>query len=216
MTLVFVVACLFLSLIGAGFLQWVIPRLARESEQGALDVFARAIEMRAPGWRGRTEAGVDLAITVAETLQWEDRAIHRLEQVATLRFLGLCSVPFQALNVRGRGAWTEEDHLAYANHSEQGASILARMPHLAHMAPILRSAPKSFQDAPKAPAEARLLKLVDAYLDMESEHGSLFALDHITRRAGELYDPTFSRALVAILAEDVESHLEFEHSADMD
>jgi response regulator RpfG family c-di-GMP phosphodiesterase len=130
-----------------------------------------------------------------------------LEMAATLRDIGLCSVPYALMNDRDRTTWTPAEALAYDRHGEVSGAMLELVPRLAHLAPIVRNHHTDFASREpvsgvlrsQIPLEAFILGAVTAYVRCADLQGPLLARDMLKTDAGTAYEPQVVEALLRVL-----------------
>jgi len=184
-----------------------LPRISQTQYREAMQAFATAAELRFPSHRGLSVRVSRLSIAVGIEMGLNRRRLLDLEMAATLRDIGLCSVPYALLNERDRDEWTLDEAFAYDRHGEVSGSMLELVPRLSHLAQIVRNHHTEFASGEpvngaarsQIPLEAFILGAVTAYLRSEDLQGSFLAREALMSKAGTAYEPRVVDALLRVL-----------------
>lgn len=184
-----------------------LPNISQKQHREAMQAFATAVELRFPSHRGLSERVSRLSITVGIEMGLNRRRLLDLEMAATLRDIGLCSVPYALMNERDREGWTPTETAAYDRHGEVSSAMLELVPRLSHLAPIVRNHHADFASREpvsgvlrsQIPLEAFILGAVTAYLRSADLQGSFLAREALTSEAGTTYQPHVVEALLRVL-----------------
>lgn len=184
-----------------GLIWYVLKLIPHEMELRYLDsfrAFSRAVELRFSRVSGQTDQVRRLSRMVGHKLGLGAKEVSRLEAAAMLRDLGLCAIPYRLLNRLPADRWTEVEAEQFAAHPEIGATMLEMIPSLKEIAPIVREQ----QIAEATRMEARILRVVSAYVRIRAEQGPDAALQRLRSPDGG-FDPQIVEALASMLVSTV-------------
>lgn len=185
----------------SGVLLWIawryLPERHLDQQQSLLQVFSTAIELRFPSQEGLTDRVVSLSAAVALELGLSRRAVVQIEQAARLRDVGLCAIPWKLVNERPEGDWSEAERATYDRHTEVSGAMLELVPSIRDLAPIVRHHHAPY--APDLPLASRIIAVVDAYVSVDRQQGSLLARAHIIGGKASMYDPVVVEACLRVL-----------------
>ncbi|HLK17185.1 MAG TPA: HD domain-containing phosphohydrolase [Fimbriimonadaceae bacterium] len=184
-----------------------LPRVAEKKYREAMLAFSTAVELRFPSHRGLSDRVSRLSVAVGMELGLSRKRLLDLELAATLRDIGLCSVPYALMNERPRQTWSAEELRTYDRHGEVSGAMLELVPRLAHLAPIVRNHHTEFASAEpvsgvlrsQIPLEAFILSAVTEYVRSANLQGQLLARETLSMEAGTKHDPRVVQALLRVL-----------------
>src|SRR4051794_11374896 len=175
--------------------------------QAAVDVLVSGVDLR-DGYTGRhSDAVATLTRNVARRPGGSARALRVLDLAARLHDVGKLCVPDAVLHKPG--PLDEEEWAAMRRHAETGADMLARVPGLERVAPIVRAHHERWDgrgypdglEEEDIPFGSRLIGACDAFEAMTSKRPYRDALN-VTEALGELaagagtqFDPEVVAAL---------------------
>jgi HD-GYP domain-containing protein (c-di-GMP phosphodiesterase class II) len=187
-------------------------RELRRLEMAAGNVSALLVALAARD--GYTEqhstAVVDLALAVGRRLGLDSAALADLEHAALLHDIGKIGVPDAILGKPGTLDATE--WVEMRRHPQIGEAIVASMPALSHLAPVIRAEHERWDGGGypdglvgrQIPLAARIVFACDAYHAMISDRPYRAALPReeaiaeIERNAGTQFDPDAAAATIAV------------------
>jgi len=159
----------------------------------------------------RTEKLVALSGELAYRMGLEGEAAEQVELLARLRDLGKLALPGELLDKTGE--LTADERAELTEHPILAANIVAGVPELAHLAPLLEAQAERWDglgypsgiEGERIPLSCRIVFVCDAYLAMTSDrpyrpavlHG--VALAAIRANAGSQFCPRSAAALLEIL-----------------
>jgi HD-GYP domain-containing protein (c-di-GMP phosphodiesterase class II) len=176
-----------------------LTRLADERESATEPTHARAV------------AG--LAREVAVRVGLDDLAVVRTYLAALLHDVGKIAVA-DAVFAKP-GALEPEEWREVVAHADYGARVLARIPALAHVAPLVGAHHERWDGSgyphglrgDEIPVEARIIAVADTYVSMLSERphrsarSKTSALTGVWRESGKLFDPEIVTAFLLVAGE---------------
>jgi response regulator RpfG family c-di-GMP phosphodiesterase len=178
------------------------------SQVGAL---MAALEAR-DGYTGEhSEEVVTLALSIAEQLGVDDPLLSDVETAARLHDVGKIGIADAILRKPSR--LDQAEWAAMRRHPEIGERIVASMPGLAHLAPVIRAEHerwdgRGYPDGLRGdviPLVSRVLLVSDAWHAMTSDRpyrsamGRDVALEELRRGAGSQFCPASAAAALALL-----------------
>jgi response regulator RpfG family c-di-GMP phosphodiesterase len=196
-------------------------QIAREEEHaasrrdavmtGQVGALMAALEAR-DGYTGEhSEEVVRLALSIAEELCVDEPALGDVETAARLHDIGKIGIADAILRKPSR--LDECEWAEMRRHPEIGERIVASMPGLAHLAPVIRAEHerwdgRGYPDGLRGeaiPLVSRVLLVSDAWHAMTSDRpyrsamGREVALEELRHGAGSQFCPTAAAAAVALL-----------------
>jgi HD-GYP domain-containing protein (c-di-GMP phosphodiesterase class II) len=178
----------------------------------AVRALLAALEARDSYSGDHSRAVADLALATAVALGLDDDEAREVEQVVLLHDIGKVAVPDDVLRKRGELTGTERELVE--THPVVGASIVASIPSLAHLAPAVRAEHERWDGsgypdglaAEAIPIASRICYASDAYHAMTSDRpyrprlSAEAARAELERAAGTQFDPGVVRAMLEVLA----------------
>lgn len=172
-----------------------------------MQAFSTAVELRFPAHRGLSERVSRLSVAVGQELGLGRQRLLDLEMAATLRDIGLCSIPYALMNERHPESWSAAEALSYERHGEVSAAMLELVPRLSHLAPIVRNHHIEFASGElvsgvlrsQIPLEAFILSAVTAYVRSADLQGLFLAREALIAEAGIEHEPRVVEALLRVL-----------------
>jgi response regulator RpfG family c-di-GMP phosphodiesterase len=188
----------------------VVPSRTEARIEESARAFSKALELRFPVQKGVTARVCNLCMRLAHELGMPPERTTGLRLAAELRDIGLCAVPHRVLNEKPVSEWTQSERRLYHRHPELGASMLAHLPALKHIAGIVRchhapfgeGADPTFPSGKALPIESRILKVASEYAWFERCEGKEIALAAIENGAGTKYDPALVSGLRRVLTSE--------------
>jgi putative nucleotidyltransferase with HDIG domain len=173
-------------------------------------VISDAVEMQDAYTANHAEEVGDLAVAVGERMGIEGVELDRLRYGALLHDVGKIGIPAEIL--RKPGPLTPEERARMDEHTAIGARMLERIPFLAPVAPLVRSAHERHDGGGYAGAEiprgAMVIATCDAFHAMTSDRSYRKAMSQADAEAelransGTQFEPGVVTALLAELAGD--------------
>ncbi len=175
-------------------------------------VISDAVEMQDAYTANHAEEVGDLAVAVGERMGIEGVELDRLRYGALLHDVGKIGIPAEIL--RKPGPLTAEERARMDEHTAIGARMLERIPFLAPVAPLVRSAHErhdggGYPDGlagTEIPRGAMVIATCDAFHAMTSDRSYRKAMSHADAEAelransGTQFEPGVVSALLAELA----------------
>jgi response regulator RpfG family c-di-GMP phosphodiesterase len=187
-------------------------RRRRSAVAGAeVTALLAALEARDGYTEQHSHAVVDLAVAVAAELRAAEPALEDIERAALLHDIGKIGISDAVL--RKPAPLDEAEWLEMRRHPAVGARIVASMPGLAHLAPLIRAEHERWDGCgypdglwgEAIPLASRIVFACDAYHAMTSNRPYRRALPgrvataELRRGAGKQFCPQTVDALVAVL-----------------
>jgi putative nucleotidyltransferase with HDIG domain len=177
-----------------------------------IGVISDAVEMQDSYTANHANEVAELSVRVGERLGIDGVELDRLRYAALLHDVGKIGIPAEIL--RKPGPLTPEERLRMDEHTAIGARMLERIPFLAPVAPLVRSAHErqdgqGYPDglaSDEIPRGAMVIATCDAFHAMTSDRPYRAALTLIEAEAelransGTQFDPAVVTALLAELA----------------
>ncbi len=174
-------------------------------------VLADAVELQDAYTADHANEVADLAVSVGERMGVSGAELDRLRYGALLHDVGKIGVPGEIL--RKPGPLTPAERERMDQHTAIGAHMLERIPFLAPVAPLVRSAHERFDGGgypdglvgEEAPRGAMIIAACDAFHAMTSNRSYRRAMAHeeavreLEANSGTQFDPLVVEALVAEL-----------------
>jgi HD-GYP domain-containing protein (c-di-GMP phosphodiesterase class II) len=171
---------------------------------------AQTIELRDPLTAGHAERVTRYALLLAEALKLPRHVRRQIETGGRLHDIGKIGIRDAVLRKEGRLSDEEFEHMK--SHTVKGAAILAAIPDLAPVLPIIRNHHERWDGrgypdrlvGQEIPLASRLVAVADSFDAMTSNRpyrSSLSvdeAFDQLRRGAGSQFDPDCSRAFLAL------------------
>jgi putative nucleotidyltransferase with HDIG domain len=179
-----------------------------------IGVISDAVEMQDSYTANHANEVAELALAVGERMGIEGVELERLRYGALLHDVGKIGIPAEIL--RKPGPLTPEERVRMDEHTAIGARMLERIPFLAPVAPLVRSAHErhdggGYPDGLRGdeiPLGAMVIATCDAFHAMTSDRSyrkamSLEAAEaELRANAGTQFEPEVVAALLAELAGD--------------
>ncbi len=176
-----------------------------------LGVLADAVELQDAYTADHANQVAELAVRVGERMGIAGAELDRLRYGALLHDVGKIGVPGELL--RKAGPLTREERAKMDTHTAIGARMLERIPFLAPIAPLVRSAHERVDgggypdglSGGEIPRGAMIIATCDAYHAMTSDRsyrkaiGKDAATGELLANAGAQFDPAVVDALIAEL-----------------
>ncbi|HEX6601703.1 MAG TPA: HD domain-containing phosphohydrolase, partial [Solirubrobacterales bacterium] len=176
-----------------------------------IGVLADAVEMQDAYTGEHSNEVAELAVKVGERLGMNGVELERLRYGALLHDVGKIGIPGELL--RKPGALTAEERERINQHTAIGARMLERIPYLAPVAPLVRSAHErhdggGYPDGiagEEIPRGAMVIATCDAFHAMTSDRSYRpampreRAIEELRRYSGSQFDPAVAEALIAEL-----------------
>jgi putative nucleotidyltransferase with HDIG domain len=177
-----------------------------------LGVIADAVELQDPYTADHANEVAGLAVRVGERLGVGGSELDRLRYGALLHDVGKIGVPGELL--RKPGPLSPNERTRMEAHTAIGARMLERIPFLAPVAPLVRSAHERFDGGgypdglagEQIPRGAMIIATCDAWHAMTSDRPYRKAMPHdaaiaeLRAGAGTQFDPNVVEALIAELS----------------
>jgi HD-GYP domain-containing protein (c-di-GMP phosphodiesterase class II) len=184
-----------------------LPREMDEQYRESLQAFSTAVELRFPSHRGLSQRVATLSKEVGNRMGLSRKLLADLEMAARLRDVGLCAIPYKMVNDRSPHSWTAEEEHAYERHSEISGAMLELVPHLNHLAPIVRHHHVEFATdeavseilRSQVPLESFILNAVSAYVWTERLEGPQSARAQLRDGSGTKFEPKVVATLLQVL-----------------
>ncbi len=176
-----------------------------------LGVIADAVELQDPYTADHANEVAELAVAVGRRLGIDGPELDRLRYGALLHDVGKIGVPGELL--RKPGPLSANERKRMDAHTAIGARMLERIPFLAPVAPLVRSAHEHFDGggypdglaSAEIPRGAMIIATCDAFHAMTSDRPYRKAMNHraaiveLRANAGAQFDPEVVAALIAEL-----------------
>jgi putative nucleotidyltransferase with HDIG domain len=176
-----------------------------------LGVIADAVELQDPYTADHANEVAELAVCVGQRMGVTGAELDRLRYGALLHDVGKIGVPGELL--RKPGPLSPNERVRMDAHTAIGARMLERIPFLAPVAPLVRSAHERFDGrgypdglaGAEIPRGAMIIATCDAFHAMTSDRpyrkamGREPAIAELRAGAGTQFDPDVVRALIAEL-----------------
>ena len=177
-----------------------------------IGVLADAVELQDAYTADHANEVAELAVTVGRRLGMEGAELERLRYGALLHDVGKIGVPGEIL--RKPGPLDADERTRMDEHTAIGARMLERIPFLAPVAPLVRSAHERFDGGgypdglagEEIPRGAMVIATCDAYHAMTSDRSYRRAMSRhealaeLRAHAGTQFDPDVAAALIAELS----------------
>lgn len=194
-----------------------LPGDAADAGSATVSLLA-ALASHDPGTASHTRGVVALALRVADRLGLTGSDREDLEHVARLHDIGKLAIPRRIL--LHRGPLDAADWELVRGHPAAGAAIVAQIPSLAHLAPLVVACHERWAGdgypaglrGEEIPMVSRLAFVCDAYDAMRSRRPYRSALStaaaamEIARGSATQFCPRSAAALLDVIAPLVDSH----------
>ncbi|MBS1716344.1 MAG: hypothetical protein JSS72_01275 [Armatimonadetes bacterium] len=177
-----------------------LPKHLDERLQESVKAFSTAVELRFPSHAGLSARVEKLSVRVGRQLGLNENQLRDLSLAATLRDVGLCSIPYALVNHRPVNTWSSADFSTYFQHAKIGSAMLEMIPSLRRLAPVVAQHHEPYDSKDGLPnRHARILHVVTDYLWVERRQGDFLARKHLKDLSGTEFDPEVVQALLAVL-----------------
>ena len=177
-----------------------------------IGVLADAVELQDAYTGDHSNEVAELAVRVGKRLGMSGVELERLRYGALLHDVGKIGIPGELL--RKPGPLTGDERERMNEHTAIGARMLERIPFLAPVAPLVRSAHERWDgggypdglSGEEIPRGAMIIATCDAFHAMTSDRSyraampQELALHELREHAGTQFDPAVAEALVAELS----------------
>jgi putative nucleotidyltransferase with HDIG domain len=177
-----------------------------------IGVLADAVELQDDYTGEHSSEVAELAVRVGRRLGMAGAELERLRYGALLHDVGKIGIPGELL--RKAGPLTAAERERMNEHTAIGARMLERIPFLAPVAPLVRSAHERYDGGgypdglagKEIPRGAMVIATCDAFHAMTSDRSyrraipQAEALAELSEHAGSQFDPEVAAALIAELA----------------
>jgi diguanylate cyclase (GGDEF)-like protein len=184
------------------------------AQMGVVDALCSLVGARDATTVLHGKAVAELAVRIAQRLNRDATETHVVRLAAELHDSGKVAVPDAIL--RKPGPLTVEEWEVIRRHPVVGGDIVARVPSLRMLAPIVRAHHErwdgmGYPDGLKGmdiPFAARILTVADAYVAMTTDRpyqrarSDTEAADELRRCSGSQFDPAVVEALLQILGDE--------------
>ncbi len=183
-------------------------RLAIETT--GLQALLSAIEARDSYMGDHSRSVAGLATQVARRMGLPEEAVAVVQQAAFLHDVGKVAIPDSIL--KKRGPLDDAELEMMREHAALGARMVASIPGLAHLAPIIRATHERWNgegypdelSGEEIPLASRIVHACDAWHAMTSDRPYRKALgreavDELRKNMGEQFDPRVVLALVDVV-----------------
>jgi putative nucleotidyltransferase with HDIG domain len=191
-------------------------RKQRDLFQRTITALAQAVELRDEYTGGHTERVTRYSLALAEHLQLAPEDVELIRIGTPLHDVGKIGIDDAILRKPDR--LTPEEFEMMKTHTTKGAEIIATIPDLAGVLPIVRSHHERWDGrgypdrlaGQAIPTLARVVALADAFDAMTSDRPyrkgmpASVAFAEIEKQAGKQFDPAFAAAFLAIQAKILE------------
>lgn len=173
---------------------------------------AGALETRDSYTRGHSDRAAEYAEAIARELGLSAEQTGRLQYAVVLHDIGKIGIPDSILNKPGK--LTDEEYELMKTHPAKGADIIAKIPFLEQIAPLVRHHHERWDGTGypdglaggNIPIESRIVAVLDSFEAMTSDRiyrrapGRAFALNELLRCSGSQYDPQVVEAFLKGIA----------------
>jgi diguanylate cyclase (GGDEF)-like protein/putative nucleotidyltransferase with HDIG domain len=194
---------------GAALHRCVLIDELERSFASTLGVLCDALETRDRYTAHHTDQVASIAVSLARRLGLDQARLRALRYCALLHDIGKIGVRTELLTKPG--VLTPAEYAELQEHSVIGGALLARIPLLAEIAPLVRAVHERWDGAgyphglagDAIPVEARIVAVCDAWDAMTSDRpyrparGPAEALAELEQAAGSQFDPEIVAAFIA-------------------
>ncbi|MDP9342489.1 MAG: diguanylate cyclase [Actinomycetota bacterium] len=185
-------------------------RTLEEAYLSTVEALANALEAKDTHTHDHARALAEMALAVGRELGLEGEPLRTLELAALFHDIGKIGVPSEV--IRKPGALTPEEWVEMKRHPEIGAQIIAPVPFLHPIVPIVRACHEHWDgsgypeglEGTRIPVEARIILVCDAFHAMTSDRPYRRALPvseairRLLEAAGTQFDPVAVDAFVRL------------------
>jgi HD-GYP domain-containing protein (c-di-GMP phosphodiesterase class II) len=196
--------------VSAGIESAQLLRQQRDLFLNTITLLAQAVELRDEYTGGHTARVTTYALLLAEQMQLSDEEVERVRLGTPLHDIGKIGIDDAILRKPGR--LTAAEYEAMKLHTVKGDEILATLPDLAPVRPIVRSHHERWdgQGYPDGlagesiPRLARVVAVADAFDAMTSDRPyrkgmpAAAAFAEVERQSGRQFDPECAAAFLAL------------------
>jgi len=194
-----------------------LEEITTESYTGTIRALASAIDARDPSTHRHSQAVTELSVSLAETLNLSEQEINTIRHAAILHDVGKIGIGEDILFKAG--PLTPRERIVVEAHPLVGVSILAGIPHLEDLIPLIRhhherydgsGYPDGLRDA-EIPLGAQILAIADTFDAITTErfyHRGLSipkACSFLQENAGVLFDPELVETFVRMIQQRLEN-----------
>ena len=172
----------------------------RQSYIDTVRSLVAALEAKDRYTAGHSERVAAYSVAIAQAMGLSADAVERIDLAAQLHDLGKVGIPNEVLSKPGR--LTSDEFDAIRAHPDVGADIVAGVPGLAHIVPIVRYHHERYDGngycaglaGEEIPLEARIMTVADAFDAMTSSRAyraamsQEAAIDEVRECAGSQFD----------------------------
>lgn len=156
----------------------------REAYADTVSSLVAALEAKDVYTKGHSVRVAEYTVMIAEAMGFSPDRVRRIEQAALLHDLGKVGVSRRVLSKEAR--LTDEEYAEIKRHPDIGAHIVADVPYLADLVPIIEHHHERFDGrgygggaaGRDIPLEARILAVADSYDAMTSARPYRGAMSH--------------------------------------
>jgi len=184
--------------------------IARVDPSSAQQVLLAVLEARTRETYDHVQRVARSAVALGRRLELAPAVLHTLRQAALLHDVGKIAIPDRIL--RGSGPLDAAELEILRSHVTIGAEVLASVPTLAPIAPIVAATHERFDgrgypeglSAGRIPLAARIVAVADAYDALTSTRSYRDSVGHddanaeLARCAGTHFDPDVVRAWIGV------------------
>jgi HD-GYP domain-containing protein (c-di-GMP phosphodiesterase class II) len=200
-------------------------RKQRDLFENTITVLAQAVELRDLYTGGHTDRVTNYSLRLAKKLDLPAKEIDLIRTGTPLHDIGKIGIDDAIL--RKPGKLTAEEFEIMKTHTVKGAAIVATVPDLAPIIPIVRSHHERWDGhgyPDKLPAEqtphlARIVAVADAFDAMTSDRPyrkgmpAETAFEELDKQKGQQFDPKFAAAFLEIRVQIMDEMKEARHAA---
>ena len=177
-------------------------KLKNRVREETLESLSRAVRLRSRRIGLVTDRTVELCINVGSYLELSSSEVERMTRAATLRDIGLCSVPYRLLNTKRFVDWDQTDRDTYRCHLAITDDLLAHSSSFAPERELLRQSESIYwlRDGSIRPSlTALVLKAACEFALHEAIFGTESAEGRLIAQSGREFEPSVVRAFLEVL-----------------
>lgn len=183
----------------------VARKRQRRFNDETLEALTRAVRLRSRRMGVVTDRAVELGRLVGLRCGLGHSQVELIARAASLRDLGLCSVPYQLLNEKSFYDWDQADRDTYRRHLAVTDDLLAGLTAFQPERELLRQSESIYwlhdgTDRPTLPA--LVLKAACEFALHEAMFGTESAEGRLIAQTGKEFEPGVVRAFVEVLHSD--------------